>query len=40
MKKSVVIRISPNARKKLKVQAAKMEMTLTKFIDYIVSELK
>lgn len=37
MTKSVVIRISPDARMKLKVTAAKKGMSLTKYVDYIVS---
>lgn len=34
---SVVIRISPEARKKLKVAAAKKGMSLTAYVDYVVS---
>jgi len=38
--KSVVIRISEDARIKLKVAAAKKGMSLTKYVDYIVSGKK
>lgn len=36
-KKSVVIRISEEARKKLKIASAKKGMSLTSYVDYVVS---
>ena len=35
--KAVVIRISEDARKKLKIASAKKGMSLTAYVDYVVS---